>query len=94
MTRRSLAEVLYEEAEDAPEVEGQEWLLLYDFEGVKPGTKFYTNLARLSALKGKTALIQYSALLTSSRRVALAAKNLAAHYGAKTTVFKVVETDL
>ena len=94
MTRRSLAEVLYEEAEDAPEEEGQEWLLLYDFEGIKPGTKFYTNLARLSALKGKTELIQYSALLTSSRRVALAAKNLAAHYGAKTTVFKVVETDL
>jgi hypothetical protein len=94
MTRRSLAEVLYEKAEDAPEAEGQEWLLLYDFKGIKPGTKFYTNLARLSALKGKTALIQYSALLTSSRRVALAAKNLAAHYGAKTTVFKVVGTDL
>jgi hypothetical protein len=93
MTRRSLAEILYEEAEDAPE-EGQEWLLLYDFKGIKPGTKFYTNLARLSALKGKTALIKYSALLTSSRRVALAAKNLAAHYGARTTVFKVVETDL
>jgi len=94
MPRKSLAEILYEEAEDAPEVEGEEWLLLYDFEGIKPGTKFYTNLARLSALKGKTELIQYSALLTSSRRVALAAKNLAAHYGAKTTVFKVVETEL
>jgi len=94
MTRRSLAEILYEEAEDAPEEEGQEWLLLYDFKGIKPGTKFYTNLATLSALKGKTALIQYSALLTSSRRVALAAKNLAAHYGARTTVFKVVGTDL
>ena len=94
MPRKSLAEILYEEAEDAPEVEGEEWLLLYDFEGIKPGTKFYTNLARLSALKGKTELIQYSALLTSSRRVALAARNLAAHYGAKTTVFKVVETDL
>jgi len=94
MSRRSLAEILYEEAEDTPEEDGQEWLLLYDFEGIKPGTKFYTNLARLSALKGKTALIQYSALITSSRRVAMAAKNLAAHYGAKTTVFKVVETDL
>jgi hypothetical protein len=94
MARKSLAEILYEEAEDAPGVEGEEWLLLYDFEEIKPGTKFYTNLARLSALKGKTELIQYSALLTSSRRVALAARNLAAHYGAKTTVFKVVETDL
>ena len=61
---------------------------------IKPGTKFYTNLARLSALKGKTALIQYSALLTSSRRVALVTKSLAAHYGARTTVFKVVGTDL
>ncbi len=94
MTRRGLAEILYEEAEDRPEVEGQEWLLLYDFKGTKPGTKFYTNLTRLSAHKGKTALIQYSALLTSSRRVALAARKLATHYGAKTTVFKVVGTDL
>jgi len=94
MTRRSLAEILYEETKGTPEEDGEEWLLLYDFKGTKPGTKFYTNLTRLSALKGKTALIQYSALLTSSRRVALAAKNLAAHYGAKTTVFKVVGTDL
>jgi hypothetical protein len=81
-------------AEDAPEEEGQEWLLLYDFERIKPGTKFYTNLTRLSALKGKTELFQYSALLTSSKRIALAAKNLATHYGAKTTVFQVVKTDL
>ena len=94
MTRRSLAEILYEETKGTPEEDGEEWLLLYDFEGVKLSTKFYTNLTRLSALKGKTALIQYSALLTSSRRVALAAKNLAAHYGAKTTVFKVVGTDI
>jgi hypothetical protein len=94
MPRKSLAEVLYDEAEDTPEVEGEEWLLLYDFEGIKPGTKFYTNLARLSALKDRTELIQYSALLTSSRRVALAARSLAAHYRAKTTMFKVVETDI
>lgn len=92
MTRRSLAETLYEEAEDALEVEGQERLLLNDFKGTKPGTKFYTNLTRLSALKGKTALIQYSALLTSNRRVAIAAK-LATHHGAETTVFKVDGTD-
>jgi hypothetical protein len=60
------------------EEEDQQWLLPYDFEGIKPGTKFYTNLARLSALKGETELIQYSALLTGSRRVALAARNLKA----------------
>jgi hypothetical protein len=49
----SLAEILYEEARETPEVEGEEWLLLYDFEGTKPGTKFYTNLTRLSVLKGR-----------------------------------------
>ena len=95
MARKSLAEELYEEAEeDAPGEEGGKWLLLYDFEGVKPGTKFYRNLARLCALRGGTEIIQYSALLTGSRRIATAMKNLAAHYGAKTTVFKVLETDL
>jgi len=71
----------------------QEWLLLYDFKGIKPGTKFYTNLARLSTHRGKTALIQYSALLTSNRRVTMAARKLATYYGAETTVFKVVGTD-
>ena len=93
MTGRSLAEVLYEEAEDTPEVGGEEWLLLYDFKGTKPGTKFYTNLTRLSAHKGKMALIQYSALLTSSRRVTMAARKMATHYRARTTVSKAPETD-
>jgi hypothetical protein len=76
------------------EEEGHEWLLLYDFKGTKPGTKFYMNLTRLSTHKGKTALLQYSAFLTSSRRVALAAKKLATHYGAETTLFKVMGTDI
>jgi len=38
-------------------------------------------------------LIQYSALLISSRRVALAAKKLATHHSAE-TMFKVVRTNL
>jgi hypothetical protein len=54
MIRRSLDEIIYEESEDTSEDEGQEWLRLYDFEGIKPGTKSYTNLTRLSAQKGKT----------------------------------------
>jgi len=93
MTRKSLAETLYEDTEGTPEEPGQQWLLLYDFKGIKPGTKFYTNLARLSALKGETRPIQYSALHTTSMRVILAAKKLATHYGAKTIAFKVKETD-
>jgi len=44
MTYRRPSETLYEETENTPEKNGQEWLLLYDFEGVKLSTKFYTNL--------------------------------------------------
>jgi len=94
MTRKSLAEIFYEDSRNEPEETGQEWLLLYDFKGIKPGTKFYTNLTQLATLKGETTLIQYSALLTTSRRVAVAAKRLAAHYGTETTVFRVVGIDL
>ena len=67
MTRKSLAEIFYEDSRNEPEETGQEWLLLYDFKGIKPGTKFYTNLTQLATLKGETTLIQYSALLTTSR---------------------------
>ena len=40
MVRRSLAEEYYLEAEETPEEPGVEWILLYDFEGTKPSTKF------------------------------------------------------
>jgi hypothetical protein len=73
---------------DEPEEEGATWLLLYDFKGVKPGIKFWINLNRLAAKGTETSLVQYSALLTHSRRVAKAAKRLAEHYGAKVEVFK------
>ena len=84
MPRQSLAEEYYLKAEETPEEPGVEWLLLHDFEGLKPSTRFWTNLKRLKGLGGRSSLIQYSVLQTDRRRVAVAAKKLAEHYGADT----------
>jgi predicted RNA-binding Zn-ribbon protein involved in translation (DUF1610 family) len=84
MPRQSLAEEYYLKAEETPEEPGVEWLLLHDFEGLKPSTRFWTNLKRLEGLGGRSSLIQYSVLQTDRRRVAVAAKKLAEHYGADT----------
>jgi hypothetical protein len=73
---------------------GIEWLLLYDFREVKPSTKFWTDLKRLGGLGGRSSLIQYSVFQTDRRRVAVASKKLAEHYGAKTEVFRGRRTDL
>ena len=94
MPRQSLAEEYYLEAEEAPEEPGVEWLLLYDFREVKPSTKFWTNLKRLGGLGGRSSLIQYSVFQTDRRRVVVAAKKLAEHYGAKTEVFRGQKTEL
>ena len=94
MPKLSLAEEYYLEVEEAPEEPGVEWLLLYDFKEVKPSTKFWTDLKRLEGLGGRSSLIQYSVFQTDRRRVAVAAKKLAEHYGASTEVFKGQKTEL
>lgn len=85
MGRRSLAEELYEEAEDGEE-EGL-WIVVYDFE-TKPNPKFWVNLHRLSTYSSGSRLIQHSVYLTGSKRVARAVVKLARHYGASVEVFK------
>ncbi len=40
MTRSSLTNQNYEEVEDTPDEESQDWLLLYDFRDIKPSTNF------------------------------------------------------
>jgi hypothetical protein len=47
---------------------------------------------RLRSLKSR-ALIQYSVFQTDRRRVAVAAKRLAEHYGASTEVFRGQKTE-
>lgn len=88
MTRPSLADEYYLEAVDTPEEPGVEWILLYNFEGLKPSTKFWTNLSRLAAQSNGSTLIQRSVFLAKNRRVVTVARRLAEHYGAKIEIFK------
>jgi hypothetical protein len=93
MTRRSFADTYYEEAEDEPNEAGCMWLLLYDFKGKKPSTRFWSNLNHLKNRGAGASLIQYSALVTRSRRVARTIERLAEHYGAETIMFSGVHID-
>ncbi len=88
MGRISLAAKFYEETENIPEEEGT-WLVLYDFKGIKPGTKYWTNLNRLIKITGGGSLIHYSVFTTMDRRAAAVAKRLAEHYGGETIVYRV-----
>lgn len=90
MPRRSLAEDL-DDWDDAGE--GGEWLMIYDFEGRKTSKRFWENLGRLAGVSPGGTLIQRSVFFTSSQRLATASKRLAAYYGAKTAVFKVLRRD-
>ncbi len=65
------------------------WLVLYDFKGIKPSTKYWTNLNRIIKIAGGGSLVQYSVFTTEDKRAAAAAKRLAKHYGAETIVYKV-----
>ena len=85
MGRRSLAEEYYDKyVED--EAPGR-WLVVYDFKGVKPSTKFWDNLKRLQGMAGGT-LLQYSVFMTGDGRAALAARDLVGHYGGLCLLFR------
>jgi hypothetical protein len=86
--RISLAKKFYEEAKNIPEEDGT-WLVLYDFKGIKPSTKYWTNLNRLIKIAGSGSLIQYSVFTSKDNRAAAVAKRLAEHYGAETIMYKV-----
>ncbi|MBC8274643.1 MAG: hypothetical protein H8E40_06725 [Chloroflexi bacterium] len=53
MPRISLAKQYYEETETDDETGF--WLILYDFKGIKPSTKFWTNLKRIQASRSRDA---------------------------------------
>jgi len=89
MPRKSLAEQLYEAEEETLDEDDAIWLLLYDFNDVKPHLNFWINLRRLTALEGSSRLIQYSAFLTDRKRIATAAKKLAGYYGATPDTFAI-----
>ncbi len=92
MPRISLAKQYYEETETDDETGS--WLVLYDFIGIKPSSKFWINLKRIQAIVGVGTLIQYSAFKTDSKRGAITTVKLAKHYGARLKMFKAEEVDL
>jgi len=90
--RKSLAEKYYEET---PEHEEKgTWIVLYDFKGIKPSSKYWYNLKRLIALTEESSLIQYSVFMTNDKRGAITATKLAKHYGANIRAFKAEELEL
>ena len=91
--RISLAKKFYEETENIRLEEGT-WLVLYDFKGIKPSTKFWTNLHRLIKISGEGSLIQHSVFTTKDKRAATVAKKLAEHYGAEIIVYKVEKAEV
>lgn len=93
MGRQSLAEKFHEEAEEVEEAKGT-WQVLYDFKGVKPNSKFWTNLDRVRRLVGGGTLIQYSVFMTASKRGAITVVKLVRHYGANTKLFRTEEIEI
>ena len=89
MGRKSLAEKYFEETPEQEE-EGN-WIVLYDFKGMKPSSKYWHNLKRLTSLVGESSLIQYSVFMTKDKRGAITATKLAKHYGTETRTFKAEE---
>ncbi len=92
MPRISLAKQDYEETETDDETGS--WLVRYDVIGIKPSSKFWTNLKRIQAIVGAGTLIPYSVLTTNSKRGAITAVKLAQHYGAQVKLFKAEEVNL
>ena len=92
MGRKSLAKKFYEETENIPKEEGT-WVVLYDFKGIKPSTKYWTNLRRLIKIAGGGSLLQYRVFTTKEKRAGVVAKRLAEHYGGETIVYRVEKVE-
>jgi len=92
VARKSLAEQIYPEYRD--EFPGSDtWLVVYDFQGVKPTTKVYNNISRIMNL-AEGQLIQYSVFMTGDRRAAKAVKDLVQRYGGQVFLFRGEMTKL
>ncbi len=88
MGRKSLAESFYNSVTVKEPQETSTWIVLYDFHGIKPNSRFWYNLKRLAKLAGDGSLVQYSVFMTRSKRGALTAVKLAEHYGAEVLLIK------
>jgi hypothetical protein len=93
MGRKSIADQIFDQySEEDPG--DSTWIIVYDFQGVKPTTKFYDNLHRIQSKAEDGQLIQYSVYVTHDRRAAKAVKQLVLHYKGDVTVFRGELADL
>ena len=83
---------VYEGCEDIDDEPGT-WLVLYDFKGIKPNSKFWDNMGRIKNLAGSGSLIQYSVFQSNSRRGAVSALKIARHYGAESIMYRVEKVE-
>ncbi len=88
MGRKSLAESFYNSVTVKEPQEPSTWIVLYDFHGIKPNSRFWYNLKRLVKLVGDGSLVQYSVFMTRSKRGALTAVKLVEHYGGEVLLIK------
>ncbi len=87
MGRRSLADQYFEHYKD--EEPGElVWLVLYDFEKIKPSGKFYSNITRTMVLTGEGIMLQYSCFMARDQRAAKTVRDLVQHYGGTVSMFR------
>ena len=85
MSRISLSEEFLEQYQT--EEDPFDWIVVYDFIGLKPNPRFWKNLAKMMALSTVKRL-QYSVLIADNEGDAKAAARLADYYGADAVVFR------
>ncbi|MBD3207111.1 hypothetical protein GF319_12320 [Candidatus Bathyarchaeota archaeon] len=87
MGRESIADKIFEKYKER-EKGNRTWLILYDFNEVKPSTRFWDNLKRLQNKSEYSSLLQYSVFMTRDRRVAEAAADLVKYYDGEVLKFR------
>jgi hypothetical protein len=87
MGRESVADKLYEKYREK-EAGTHTWLILYDFNDLKPSTRFWDNLKRLQDKSKGNSLLQYSVFMTRDSRVAEAAADLVRYYNGDVLKFR------
>ncbi|MCW4012339.1 MAG: hypothetical protein NWF07_05020 [Candidatus Bathyarchaeota archaeon] len=85
MSRISLCEKFLDQYQT--EEDPFDWIVVYDFIGLKPNPRFWKNLEKMMGLSTVKRL-QYSVLIAANEGDAKAAARLADYYGADTVVFR------
>jgi len=88
MGRDSIADKIYEKYREKEEEGSHTWLILYDFNEVKPSTRFWDNLKRLQNKSEDSSLLQYSVFMTHDSRIAEAVADLVRYYDGDVLKFR------